>query len=205
MPEMGQSKRFYQLLKRDFSPLLRAVGFKGSGATFRRIRNDVIHVVNIQGSGAGDRCCVNLSLHYTFLPTTVTDLKKLKAYDCAFRDRVHEEHESDHWWRYGATEDESEVGVACLIDLFQRRGTSFFKRFEPFPEVFESITPADLDAGNLSRLPVAMTVVRAALTMAHIMRHVRHYDKCRAFAEAGLRQNAIGLRPEFERLMSAGE
>jgi hypothetical protein len=207
---MDDYDRFHQLLKRDLSPVLRAERFKGSGVTFRRINEDVIHVLNIQGSRYGGKCCVNLGLHYSFLPTPdgrpVTDPKKLHEYECEFRGRMHETQESDHWWTYGATEAESEAGVANLIDVYRRQGATFFKKFEPFPEVFDAITPAEIDAGDLSKLPAAMTLVRAALTMARLMKHLGRSDRCRQFAEVGLRHlgGAVGLGTELERLRDAG-
>jgi hypothetical protein len=50
---MDAHEQFYQLLRRDFSPLLRAESYKESGITFRRHKDDVIHVLNIQGSRYG--------------------------------------------------------------------------------------------------------------------------------------------------------
>src|ERR1700730_18637100 len=104
---MDSYKRFHELLKREFIPLLRGEGFKGSGTTFRRIRGGAIHVINVQGSRYGCQCCVNLGLQFSFLPTSgggpVRDPMKLKEYECNFRDRLHESQESDNWWRYGAT------------------------------------------------------------------------------------------------------
>jgi Domain of unknown function (DUF4304) len=207
---MDPYERFHDLLKRDFAPLLRGDGFKGSGTTFRRITGEVIQVVNIQCSKYGGQCCVNLGLHYSFLPTAggdqVTDPKKVKDYQCDFRDRIHEAHESDHWWTYGTTAAESEASVANLIDTYRRRGASFFKKFEPFPDVFEKITPADLDAGDRSKLPTEMTQLHAAITIARIMQHLGRTDQCRRFAEVGLRHlgRAVGLKPELERLRDAG-
>jgi hypothetical protein len=206
---MDSYERFHKLLKRDFSPVLRNEGFKGSGTNFRRIKDEVVHVLNIQGSRYGGQCCVNLGVHYSFLPTdggsSLADLKKLKEYECAFRHRIRESQELDHWWTYGVTETESEVSVANLIDLYRRRGAAFFMKFEPFPDVFERITPAELDAGDLSKLPIEMSKLQAAITMARIMQHLRCTDKCRQFAEAGLRDlgHAVGLKSELERLRDA--
>jgi hypothetical protein len=59
---MDPYDRFHDLLKRDFAPLLRGDGFKGSGTTFRRISGEVIHVVNIQGSKYGGQCCVGVKV-----------------------------------------------------------------------------------------------------------------------------------------------
>jgi hypothetical protein len=207
---MDAYERFHRLLKRDFSPLLRADGFKGSGNTFRRVKGDRIDVVNVQGSRYGGECCVNVAVHFSFLPSEgggrVTDPNEFKEYDCTFRDRLHEASESDHWWTYGASDAEAGVSVASLIDMYRRRGALFFGKFDPFPDVFERITPAEMDAGDLSKMPAAMTGVYAALTMARVMEHLGRREKCREFAEVGLRHlgHAVGLKAELERLRDPG-
>jgi hypothetical protein len=203
---MDAYERFHQLLKRDFIPLLREDGFKGSGTTFRRSTGERIDVINVQGSRYGGRCCVNLAAHFTFLPTEgsgrAIDPKKITAHECVFRDRLHESTESDHWWPYGESDLEAEASLVDLVDMYKRRGTPFFAQFEPFPNVFERMTPADIDAGDLSKMPAAMTVVYAALTLAQIMKHMGRLESCREFAEAGLRQvgRSAGLKWELERL-----
>jgi len=205
--DMDPYERFHGLLKRDFLPLLRADGFKGSGTTFRRTLPDRIDIVNIQGSQFGGQCCVNVAAHFSFLPSAdggcVADPKKLKQYERASRTRLHEANESDHWWTYGASDSEAKANVASLIDTYRRRSASFFGRFEPFPQVFEQITPAEIEAGDLSNMPPgSLTVVLAALTMARIMNHLGRIEKCRKFAEVGLRHvgGAAALRAELERL-----
>ena len=204
---MDPYERFHELLKRDFLPLLRTDGFKGSGTTFRRVRADRIDVVNVQGSRSGGRCCINVAVHFSFLPSAggvrVTDRKKLKEHECAFRNRLHAASESDHWWAYGSSDSETNASLASLIDIYRRRSALFFGRFEPFPNVFEQITPSEIDAGDLSRMPPgSLTGVLAALTMARIMHHLGRREKCREFAEVGLRHfgRAVGLRAELGRL-----
>jgi hypothetical protein len=203
---MDSYKRFHELLKRDFLPLIRAEGFKGSGTTFRRVFADRIDLVNVQGSRFGNQCCLNFAVHFSFLPSAggrVTDPKKLREYECAFRNRLHEASESDHWWTYGASDGEAKASLASLIDTYRRRSALFFGKFEPFPEVFEQITPAEIDAGRLSTMPPGnFTGVLAALTMARIMKHLGRGEKSRQFAEVGLRHlgGAGGLKTELELL-----
>ena len=207
---MDAYERFHQLLKHNFSPLLRTDGFKGSGNAFRRVKGDRIDIVSIQGSRYGGQCCVNVAVHFSFLPSEgggrITDPKKLKEYDCTFRDRLHEASESDHWWTYGASAAEAEASVADLVDMYRRRGALFFAKFEPFPDVFERITPAELDAGGSCNMVLAMTGVYAALTMARIMEYLGRHERCREYAEAGLRHlgQAVGLKAELQRLRDAG-
>jgi len=207
---MGGYQTFRDFLKQNFSPLLRADGFKGSGTTFRRIKGEAIHIIDIQGSKWGGECCINLAVHFLFLPTTigqpVDDYKKLRHSECEFRIRLHGPGESDHWWPYGETEAESESSAENLIDTYQRFGGTYFEKFEPFPDALEKITAAEMDAGDISKLPPTQsTLVRLALTMARIMNHLKRFEKCRQFAEVGLRHlgNASGLRAELEQLRNA--
>jgi hypothetical protein len=206
---MDACKRFHQLLKRDFSPLLRSDSFKGSGNSFRRLKGDRIDVIGIQGSHYGGVCCVNLAVHFTFLPSEscgrVTDPKKFKEYDCTFRGRLYETG-GDHWWSYGTSDAEAEASLSDLIDMYKRRGALFFAKFEPFPDVFERITPEDIDACDLSKMPAAMTVPYAAMILSRIMKHLGRHERSREFAEAGLRHvgGATGLQLNLERLRDAG-
>jgi hypothetical protein len=207
---MDAYKRFHDLMKREFFPLLRADGFKGSGTTFRRVTGDRLDVINVQGSRYGGQCCMNLATHFLFLPSEgggeVTDSKEFRESHCTFRDRLHEALESDRWWTYGRTDAESEASVTSLVDLYLRRGGLFFGQFEPFPDVFERITPGNIDAGDTAVMPIIGTAVRAALIMARIMSHLGRRETCREFAEVGLRHlgRAVGLKAELERLRDAG-
>ena len=65
---MDAKKEFYSYLKNEFGPQHREIGFKGSGSHFRRVNDEVIHCINIQGNKHGGSCAVNLGLHLTFLP-----------------------------------------------------------------------------------------------------------------------------------------
>jgi hypothetical protein len=152
-------------------------------------------------------------VHYSFLPksgyspNSTIDPTTLKHHECVFSGRLHEVKESDHWWNYGANEADADAGVAELVDLYKRRAASFFARFEPFPDVFERINPEEIDAGDHSRLPADMSSVGAALTLARIMNHLGRKDKCRQFADIGLRHlgGAVGLRQDLELLRDTSQ
>ena len=207
---MHASDRFHRLLKVALDPVLRRDGFKGSGKTHWRLSGERVDVVNVQGSKYGDACCVNLGAHYLFLPSEggggVTDPKRFKQYDCVFGERLHEEGETDHWWQYGESEVAARAGVEGLLDTYSRRASLFYARFDPFPGVFERITPAQLDEGDFSQMPPGPTQVVAILTMARIMLHLGRPERCREFAEVGLRHVgfATGLIRELETLRDTG-
>lgn len=205
---MDPYDRFHRLLKSRLQPRLRDEGFKGSGTTLRRIAGERIDVLNIQGSRYGGQCCVNFGVHFSFLPSaggSVIDLKKIQEYQCEFRDRLHEPPESDHWWAYGETDADAEGSVASLVEMYERRGALFFGKFEPFPDAFERIAPIDIESGDLSALLGYLTGVRAALTMARIMKHIGRVERSREFAAVGLKNlgRGMGLKSELERLRDA--
>jgi Domain of unknown function (DUF4304) len=200
---MDAHKRFLEIIKRDFAPVLRASGFKGSGKEFRRINGDVFHALSLQSHGG--RACVNLGLHYSFLPTaggSKTPIAKMKHYHCMFRDRLQGPDGYERWWNHGKTDAEAEASVADIVDTFRKRGEKFFRKFEPFPDVFEKITPAELYAGKMTKLPVRMTPLSAAVILARIMKHLKRPKECRAFAEVGLRhiEGGPAYKKTLERL-----
>jgi len=101
---MSKKQIFYEILKNEFSPKLREVGYQGSGQNFRRVSNETINVVNIQISKYGGSCAVNLGLHFAFLPLNWSaELpvgKKIKEVDCEFRMRLSPKVNHDYWWEY---------------------------------------------------------------------------------------------------------
>jgi hypothetical protein len=151
-----------------------------------------------------------LAAHFSFLPSEgggeIRNPTEFKEYHCTFRDRLHEATEGDHWWKYGASDAEAEASLANLIDMYKRRGVRFFAGFEPFPDVFQRMTLADIEARDLSKMPAAMPLPYATLTLARIMKHLGQREKCREFAEAGLRHvgGAAGLKRELEQLRDSG-
>ncbi len=204
--------RFSELLKRDFSPLLYGQGFEASGGVFRRTKDERIDIVSLLGSRLGRRCCLNLGVHYSFLPPTgrapgaTADSRHLREHDCAFRERLREAGEADHWWSYGADDAVAETSAAGLVDTYRRRAPLFFARFEPFPAVFAAVTPAQVEAGEFVTTPACPSRLRTALTLARLMNQVGRLDRCREFAEVALRHlgSSTRLEQELEQLKNPG-
>jgi len=146
-------------------------------------------VLHIQGSGTGDSCCVNLAIHFTFLPTELDDSahpKSIREPDCEFRRRLALENESDHWWHYGSTDADSARSVDHLVLTFQRFGIPHFDRYREFPGVFANVTPEMLKRADMSLLPGRTTIARAALTMARISVFRKQVDLANVFVDVGL-------------------
>lgn len=210
---MTAYERFQKVLKREFHPLLRAEGFKGSGTTLRRMAGERIDVVNVQGSQWGGRCYVNLGVHFTFIPDSCgkqVDPAKLLEFQCVFRTRM--EHPptpkkpvecSD--WAYGEDDAAAERSVRDMADLFRKSGSAYFQCFEPFPEALTRITPAAIGNGDYQKLSpfkhYGQEIV--ALFLARVMKHLGRVSKCRAFAKAGLRHAEFpDTKVELEKLLT---
>lgn len=92
---------------------IRNLGFKGSGHNYRKVEDDYIFVINIQGSRAGDVFYINLGAQPTFIPAECdAALATLKEYECVMRSRVGDE------WRWVMHEEEL-LAVARVIEAKQ--------------------------------------------------------------------------------------
>jgi hypothetical protein len=137
---MYDLERFGELLRRHFVPVVCAQGFEPSGSVFRRARGDRIDIVSLQSSRGRRQCCVNLGVHYAFLPPAgrPAGVQALDGHfshhDCTFRARLHEPGESDHWWSYGTDDATAEASAAGLVDTYRRCAELFFEQFEPSPD-----------------------------------------------------------------------
>lgn len=200
---------FFETLRLEFAPRLREDGFRGSGRTFRRERGEFFHVINIQGSQSGERCCVNLGVHLSFLPVNGHSerrvLGRLTESSCAFRSRLAPPGESDWWWSYGSDSAEAEESARNLALAYFAYGREHFARASEFPEPFTQIAPSDLARGDLSRLPGRTTVPLACLALARISEYRGENSLAKQFAEVGLSQlgGAFLLRAELAAIAGA--
>jgi hypothetical protein len=133
---MYDLERFSELLRRDFVPLVYAQGFEACGSVFRRVSGKRIDVVSLQGSRRDRKCCVNLGVHYCFLPLSgrpervhPADYSSLRGHDCLIRERLREPGDSDRWWSYGSDDATAEASVASLVDVYARWAHLFFERY----------------------------------------------------------------------------
>jgi hypothetical protein len=92
---------------------IRSLGFKGSGQHFRRVEDDFVFVINIQGSSSGDVFYVNLGAQPTFIPAECdAPLATLKEYECVMRRRVGKA------WSW-VLDDETRVALLDQLDVEQ--------------------------------------------------------------------------------------
>ena len=199
---------FLDVLKSEFAPKLRELGFSGSGKHFRRVNGEIINAINIQGNKYGDSCAVNLGLHLTFLPmhwpNALPDARKIKEIDCQFRTRLSPDMKSDYWWKYGGLRDSPTKNARHLIATYLETGEPYFRRYDSMEKIVSMISLDDVKRGAYLHTFGGITDVRAALTMARIHVHLGNVVSAKQFAAVGLANigDATLLRREFENILN---
>src|SRR5690349_16195238 len=163
---------FFDVLKSEFAPKLRELGFTGSGQHFRRVRGEIINAINIQGNKYGGSCAVNLGLHLTFLPlnwrNVLPDPRKIKEIECEFRTRLSRDMKSGYWWKYGRALASSTKSARDLIATYLESGEPHFRRYDSIEKIASMISMDDVNQDAYLNSFGGITSVRAALTMARI-------------------------------------
>lgn len=208
MPSVAKSE-FFAELRETFAPELRRLGFKGSGQNFRRVRGEIINVVNIQGHKYGGKVAVNLGLHMDFLPKLFSsewpDLTKLREYDCEFRTRLTPKGRFDYWWKYEGLLRNPSKSAAHLLKTYLNYGEPQFTKFDTTEKIAQSISPNEIAAGRDLKIWGPVASVHAALTFALINQHLGNLAIAREFAQAGLAdsERAPILREKLEAIVNA--
>lgn len=198
---------FHAVLKAEFGPKLREIGFKGSGQNYRRLTEDVIHAINIQGNRWGGSCTVNLGIHVTFLPDTLNEVRDPATYNvinCEFNRRIADDSTSDGWWSYGDTIAAAESSARSLIRTFLVQGEPYFQHYS----TVSAILPALICKANRTPEPspalggIGPTPIRAALAAARIHRFRGEIAESRRLAQMALTTlgDARALKTELEML-----
>jgi hypothetical protein len=185
-------------------PELRLDGFAGSGRTFRRLRDEWVQVLNIQGSRYGGAFAINLAIHPLAIPDCreqVPDPKKITQELCEFRRRLSEAG-ADHWWKYTPDAPGIEAAVTDAKRVYEFAGRKLFDQVSGPGSPMNTVTPAEFAAGLFDFAGFCSTDVRMALALSRLRRVQRQYDDSRAFAAYGASKagHATSLRNTLEQL-----
>jgi hypothetical protein len=128
------------------APVMRDIGFKGSGRNYRLVTDQFALAVNLQGSRYGTKFTVNLGVQPIAIPNVigkVVDLKNFKEIECTFRDRLTTDGR-DTWWSY--TDDPSSMRDAAqgAAELFR---TNAMPQFTERMNFALSATPETVGRG----------------------------------------------------------
>jgi hypothetical protein len=107
---------FKKGLARHLYPVLRGEGFKGSGATLRRVAGPLVHVFNMQGNQGGARCYLNLGVQLDFLlPGAARPLEQVLEYECEFRERIDPPDAHALGWGFGNSPEETDTNARAVV------------------------------------------------------------------------------------------
>ena len=205
---MEPKEAFFDTIKREFAPRLRDVGFKGSGQDFRRVSDEIIQAVNIQGRRHGGSCALNIGLHATFLPAgwqgELPNISKIKEIDCEFRGRVTPNEGADYWWEYGSTPDFAIRSARHLAETFFDVAIPEFEKLASVKALIDWLPIDAVIRGDYMTQFELQTICRALLAMARTHQHLGNREDAKAFAAAGLARVGRGVRliPQFESILN---
>ena len=187
---------FQKALATHLYPVLRREGFKGSGATLRRIDGPLVHVFNVQGSKGGSHGYLNLGVQLDFLDSAPPrTLDKVLEYECAFRERLHSTPDRGDW-DYGASAADCEAAAHAAVTAWETRGRPWFARLSRWPADF---------AARVGTFDPHEAHAAHGLLMARIARQLGDTARARAIAEAALArtpERASGLRADLGQLLA---
>ena len=196
--------RLESSIKDHLSPALKSDGFFGSGRTFRRISDDLIHVVNVQGSRYGGSFTVNLGIQPRCIPDVLgnaPDATKIREVLCEFRRRLSETM-SDQWWDHEGSKESMDAAVRAAASVYSTSGRRLFAELSGPESPLHKITPTQFEAGHHSFSGFRSTKVRMARSLALMRQSVGNLADASAFARIALANlgGAHALRAELEAL-----
>jgi|TARA_R110000851_G_C13006450_1_gene558851 methyl-accepting chemotaxis protein len=186
---------FITSLAEKLSEPLGALGFEKSADDLFVRFNDSheINVVYIQKHSSEPTVCVNVGVHYDFLPkigtTELASNKQIELPDCEVKLRLTTDlSQKDHWWPI-ASESINEI-----VDLIVGRVGEFFSRYSIDGDL-SSILPEDLNE-DMPDIFASLTKVRASLILARIHEVRGDFEKAASFAKYGIKAAGMAVGPK---------
>jgi len=167
------------------SEALTRAGFRRTAAgTWNRRRDDELNVIQLQKRGAEKTFCVNLGIHYTFLPEAGTeaplDGDQIEAPSCELKLRLTDQATvRDQWWPIAA------LSVAEVAELVCSRGLPIFDLYR-LDGPIGGMDGKSIESSNPGLL-ASLTDVRACLLLARMHEHLGSRDKSIEAATIGLK------------------
>ncbi len=195
-------REFLEAFARTADGPLRQEGFKKpKPGTYRRSVGERLDVVWLQKHSSKQACCINLGVHYTFIPKggsmELPADGKIRQPQCELSFRLKEAPEkTDQWWPLSLTDADK---VAALVT---NRAPTLFRQYALDGEISD-LSIEDL-RNDRSPLLEPITKVRAALLLARIHEHLGNETRAIDIARYGLQicaERAVGPRVAFKQIL----
>ncbi|CAD7713129.1 hypothetical protein LMG31886_04470 [Xanthomonas hydrangeae] len=166
---------------------------RAAPGNWSRRQGDEINVINIQKHSSDSLFCVNLGIHYAFLPKVGTgkdvDGDYLEIPDCEIKLRLTDQAvDKDQWWPIATS------SIDQVVDLVSRRALPIFDSYRIDGPV-AAMSGEDIENCHLGLL-ASMTKVRACLLLARLQEKLGNRDKCIEAATVGLRVAGMAVGPK---------
>jgi hypothetical protein len=173
---------------------LTAAGFhRTAPGMWNRRTGQELSVIQLQKHSSTETFCVNLGVHYTFLPKAGTEAPlagdEIDLPDCELKLRLTElSTDKDQWWPI------SEASVVQVADLMNRRGLSVFHAYRVSGEL-SAMDAQSIENGNLGLL-APITKVRACLLLSRLHEQLGNKGKCIEAVTIGLKLAGMAVGPK---------
>lgn len=196
-------KELQEVLDDALSDSLAGCGFlRAAPGTWNRRRGAELNVIQLQKHSEGTSFCVNLGVHYTFLPLPGSGAlpvagDRLDAHDCELKFRLTNlSANKDQWWPIAAS------SVVEVLSLTQSRTLPLFDSY-CLNGPIASMSGAAIERGDTGLL-ATLTKGGACLLIARMHEHLGDAPKAIEAANIGLELSgrmASGLRKTLKDLL----
>lgn len=174
-------------------PLGNAGFHRVSPGTWNLRKGDDLNVIWLQEHSLQSSFCMNLGIHYAFLPKSGTETPLAGDYveqaDCEIKLRLTSDPSAkDQWWPI-ALEAADEVAR-----LMTHKGLAIFDSYRLAGPI-STMEARDIEADNLGMLS-SLTRVRACLLLARIYERLGNRAKCVDAAALGIKLAGIAVGPK---------
>jgi hypothetical protein len=187
-------EKLQQAADAAISKTLTSVGFRRTaiGLWVRR-RGDELNIIQLQKHSTEESFCVNLGVHYAFLPKVGTEASldddHIELPDCELKLRLTNQATiKDQWWPIVSS------SVDQVADLVCSRGLPTFDSYR-LDGPIAAMDGRSIESGNLGLL-ASITKVRACLLLARMHESLGNRDKCAETASIGLKFAGIAVGPK---------
>ena len=204
----SSTPRLEASIRAHLASVLREDGFAGSGRTYRRVVDDWVHVVNVQGSRHGGSFAINLAIHPQRVPDSIgraVDPRKLTHDACELRCRLSEQG-GDQWWEcYGDQDSMNEAAQAAASVYVEHGRATFGKLGRGASSVLYSLTAKQLSGPMTELCGFGATTGRVALLFARLRAQQGRTSEAADFVALGLAVagEAYLLRQELNAVTAA--
>lgn len=174
---------------------LAQIGFReiDSSTFVRKTDTHELYVIWVQKHSSESKVCVNLGVHYDFLPKVGTseavEGNDIAQPDCEIKKRLTPDpSKNDYWWSFGKAEANEITG------LITESALPYFDQYTLNGDIGE-IVPEQFD-GNLPILLSSLTKVRACLLMARIYEVTGKPAQAAEFARLGIKAAGMAVGPK---------